>query len=160
VAEGQPVACAQTGCDGQFVWARTERRYDSFRGKWEGGKPAPVHWPFPPDLRKKDGTVLPTVDGKVPNVGLRKDQHCTWLARVATPGEPIRADERPAFMHHVFCKNPPAKHRKRPVPQPKTAPSVGQEALDLGPGMNAPPVRVPGLLSDESLFPRRRTRRG
>jgi hypothetical protein len=28
------------------------------------------------------------------------------------------------------------------------------------PGMNAPPVRVPGLLSDESLFPRRRTRRG
>jgi hypothetical protein len=84
MAEGKPQPCTQPGCDGQFVWARTERRYDSIRDKWQGGKPAPVHWPFPVDRRKHDGTVLPDVEsGKVPNVGVRKDQHGMWLARVA-----------------------------------------------------------------------------
>jgi hypothetical protein len=153
----KPQPCTQPGCDGQFVWARTERRYDSIRDKWEGGKPAPVHWPFPVDRRKRDGTVMADeATGKVPNVGVRKDQHGMWLARVATLGEPVRANERPAFMHHVLCKNPPKKDRPRSS-RPKTRPPVGQDALDLDvPGAEP----APGPLSDKMLFPRRRSRRG
>jgi hypothetical protein len=157
---GGPQPCKQDGCDGQFVWARTERRYDSIREKWEGGVPAPVHWPFPPDLRNRDGTAMADeASGKIPNVAVKRDQHGTWCARVYTDADPLRADERAVFMHHVFCKNPPKKPARKTPGKAKPSPP-GQEALVLDVEGAGQVHQLPGPLSDARLFPRRRSRRG
>jgi hypothetical protein len=156
----ETTCCGQVGCGAVVVWARTVRQLDERTRKMTGGRPMMVDWPLPV-YRTEAGRLLPGAPGQpVPNLGVKTDQHGTLLARVLSDAEPIRTDERPAVPHWATCKNPPAKHRTRPAQRPKTAPSVGQDALDLGPAVNGPVLRVPGLLSDQSLFPRRRTRRG
>lgn len=150
MSEHGPQPCKQNGCDGMIQWGRTVR--DPVTGK--GGAAAPIHYPFPVDSRNPDGTVQPDPEsGKVPNLAVRRDQWGSYLARVTTDREPIRADERPAFMHHAFCKNPPPPRRrlvKRTVPN-------NQTEMQLGMPSAAP---QPGPLSDPRLFPRRRSRRG
>jgi hypothetical protein len=155
-----PRPCGQDGCDGQFMWARTERRWDSIRGRWSGGTPAPLHWPLPATSVGSDGTVAQDpASGKVPNVGAHRDEHGTWWARVATEGEPIRADEKPAFMHHVFCKNPPSGRRPARAAVKKAGRAAAAPAArqDLLPGLDVPGA---GPLSDRELFPGRRSRPG
>lgn len=151
---GEPVPqpCTQPGCDGMLVFGRTER--DAVTGK--GGAKCPIDWPLPPDHKHRDGTPL-MVGHKLPNVGVHKDMHGVWIARVLNREEPgLRGNERPGFMHHVFCKNPPPRRPRAAAP--RSRPATGQAALDLGvPG--AEPAREPGLMSDANLFRNRRRKR-
>jgi hypothetical protein len=138
------------------MWMRTARQLDERTGKMVGGRPMMVDWPLPP-LLTEGGRLLAEPGKPVPNLGVKKDQHGSWIARVLSEAEPLRAEERPGIPHWATCKNPPHRERK-PRPRPKSGPTAGQAALDLDVGGD--PAPRPGLMSMESLFPRRRSRRG
>lgn len=151
--------CGQRGCGAEVVWARTVRQLDEASGKMKGGRPMMVDWPLPV-LRTEAGRLLPGAPGEpVPNLGVKKDQHGSWVARVLTESEPLRAEERAGIPHWATCKNPPQRRSTTRRPRTQTRPAVGQDtlALDLPTGAA---VAEPGPLSDQRLFPRRRTRRG
>lgn len=145
--------CGQKGCSAEVVWGKTVRQLDEKTGKMTGGRPMMVDWPFPV-LRMKADQLVAGEDGQpVPNLGTRQDQWGTLLVRVLSETEPLRPGERPAIPHWATCKNPPPPKRRRA----KVTASNNQTEMHLDMPSADP---LPGPLSDQRLFPHRRSRRG
>jgi hypothetical protein len=146
--------CGQSGCGKRVLWGRTVRQLDEATKEMKGGRPMMLDWPLPDPA---NGRSLAMADGTpIPNLGVRRDGHGTWWIRVVTVKEPIRDEERPAVPHWATCVNPPKREKKAPAgPRPKKAPA-GQVSLFDDVAVPAPKDLRPALLSDASLFPRRR----